>query len=320
VLARTPRSACLLLYAGLLVACGGERPAGGSPQAHDAGTSARDAGDAAERDASTTSADAGVPRDAGVTVTTTCEIGATTIRCPFSTTEYRVGVTTLTDRRVHYAVPNAAPPAAGYPVVLFFQGSFFSSDRIWEAEAGDTFGAFELARTLADLLDRGYAIVAPEAHARGNTFWDTNVPPFSLAWSTSSDHRLMLRIFEGIEAGELGPLDPARLFATGISSGGYMTSRMAVSYGGRFTALAVHSASYATCSGTLCSVPELPSDHPPTLFLHGTEDRVTPIDEMEEYADALDTMGVDVRVVTASAGHEWIAPAVPALADWFDAY
>ncbi len=318
--ARAPRPLSFLVCAGLLVACGETRPAGGTARLRDAGAAMRDAGDAMERDAGMDAPDAGLPRDGGAASTESCERSATTIRCPFSTTEYRVGVTTLTDRRVHYALPDAAPPPSGYPVVLFFQGSFFSSDRIWEAEAGDAFGAFELARTLADLLDRGYAIVAPEAHARGSTFWDTNVPPFSLAWSTSSDHRLMLRIFEGIEAGELGPLDPARLFATGISSGGYMTSRMAVSYGGRFTALAVHSASYATCSGTLCSVPELPSDHPPTLFLHGTEDRVTPFDEMEEYAEALDVIGVDVRIVSASAGHEWIAPAVPALGDWFDAY
>ncbi len=311
---------CLGLVASL-IACGTEHP---PPAASSDGGAANDAAIVGDGGART---DAGNTRDAGIgdagtsSTAATCVVTPTTVQCPYDTTEYRVGVTTLTDRRVHFAHPAAPAPAAGYPVVLFFQGSFFSSDRIWSAEEGDAFGALELARTLADLLDRGYAIVAPEAHVRGSTFWDTNVPPFSLAWSTSSDHRLMERLFEAIEDGELGDLDPTRLYATGISSGGYMTSRMAVSYEGRFRALAVHSASYATCSGPLCVVPnDLPADHPPTLFLHGEQDRIAPPDEMREYAEALEDDGVPVRVVTTDDGHEWIAPAVTEVGDWFDVY
>ena len=47
------------------------------------------------------------------------------------------------------------------------------------------------------------------------------------------------------EARAVGPLDPSRLLAIGVSSGGYMTSRMAVSYPGKFRALAI--AAGASC-------------------------------------------------------------------------
>lgn len=129
----------------------------------------------------------------------------------------------------------------------------------------------------------------------------------------------MLEIFERIEDGDFGPLDSTSLFATGISSGGYMTSRMAVSYPGRFRALAIHSASYATCSGPLCSVPEdLPADHPPALFLHGELDPTVPVATMRAYADALSAQGTPVEtVIDPAGGHEWIAEAPIEIPAWF---
>ena len=112
--------------------------------------------------------------------------------------------------------------------------------------------------------------------------------------------------------------DTTRLYATGISSGGYMTSRMAVSYEGMFRALAIQSASYATCAGPLCVGPSLPEDHPPTLFLHGTLDATVPQYTMELYYDDLLELGVPTRkVVDPVAGHEWIDSAPAEVLRWF---
>lgn len=299
----------------LLFACGESAVL---PVAHDGGVAlgdggAPDAGDSAPRDA-------GAP-DAQTTQAA-CEETSDRVACAYATREYRVGVTTLTDRRVHYATPPNPAPAEGYPVVLFFQGSFFSAERSFEADRSTPLGGLHLARTFARLLDAGYAVLAPEAHVGGSTFWDTNVPPFSIAWETSSDHRLMIAILQGIEDGDFGALDPTRLYATGISSGGYMTSRMAESYPGRFTALAIHSASYATCSGALCVLPRsLPDDHPPTLFVHGADDLVVPIGTMARYEEALRDDGVATRIVRVEdGGHEWLEAAVDAIPAWFDAF
>src|SRR5687767_1183792 len=101
-----------------------------------------------------------------------------------------------------------------------------------------------------------------------------------------------------------------------------MTSRMALSYPGKFRALAVVSASWATCAGSLCSIPPpLPSDHPPTLFLHGERDDIVPISTMRLYADALTAQKTEIRVVTdPDAGHVWLDVAPVEVPAWFGAH
>lgn len=243
-----------------------------------------------------------------------CEESATLITCPKITVELGPW-----QRDVHYQVPLGEPPPAGWPVVLMFQGSFFTAEVTWLATDDLPFGAWYQTHVVKRLLDHGYAVITPEAKLDGGTFWDTNVPPFSLNWESSEDHELMLLILAGIEDGSFGPLDAGSLFATGISSGGYMTSRMAVSYPGKFRALAIAAGSYATCSGPLCSVPDLDASHPPTLFLHGEIDLTVPLSTAEEYYDELVSVGVDARLVTEPGdGHAWIPPSPDEVLTWFD--
>lgn len=225
-------------------------------------------------------------------------------------------------RDVVYQLPLGTPPSGGFPVVILFQGSFNGPAVMFDAAADAAFGAYHLATTIKGLLDAGYAVVAPEAHLQGDTYWDTNIPPWSLNWAAAPDHAFMLSILAAIPAGKFGPLDASRQYATGISSGGYMTSRMAVSYQGQFKALAVHSGSYATCSGALCVIPDvLPSDHPPTLFLHGEKDPAVPISTMKNYDTRLQADGKETRVVTdPNAGHEWIPAGAQEVVAWFNAH
>jgi predicted esterase len=126
----------------------------------------------------------------------------------------------------------------------------------------------------------------------------------------------MKALFVAITDGRFGPLDPHRWYAGGISSGGYMSSRMAVSYPGRFRALIVHSASYATC-GPVCTVPALPPNHPPTLFLHGEQDMLAPPSAMRDYEAALLDAGVPTRaVVDPTRAHEWLPVAPDEVLGW----
>lgn len=251
--------------------------------------------------------------DTGEPAGSRCEQTAEMITCPKQTIELGPWM-----RDVHWQVPLGEPPAGGWPVVLMFQGSFFSAEVTWTAAAILPFGAYNQTLVVKTLLDHGYAVITPETKLDGGTFWDTNVPPYSLAWETSEDHQLMLAIFAAIADGTFGPLALDRWFATGVSSGGYMTSRMAVSYPGKFRSLAIAAASYATCSGPLCDVPEQDPDHPPTLFLHGELDPTVPLATAVEYRDRLAAVGVDTRLVTDPAeGHGWI-PAAPAeVLQWF---
>jgi poly(3-hydroxybutyrate) depolymerase len=224
---------------------------------------------------------------------------------------------------VHVAIPQGEPPANGWPAVVFFQGSLLSAALAFHGERGDAFGQFELAHTVSTLLGEGFAVIAPEVAGGGATFWQTNIPPASVAWEGSSDDTLMGHLFAAMDDanGPFGRLDRERLYAMGISSGGFMTSRMAVSYPGRFQALAVHSAGFAWCSAACVLPSSLPADHPPTLFAHGLGDPVVPVGVMTMYRDALRAEGIEVEaVVDEAAGHEWLSTGVTAIPAWFLAH
>jgi dienelactone hydrolase len=252
--------------------------------------------------------------DLGSRCTETAEL----ISCPMIRQPLAVspGIT----RDVYYQVPLGTPPVNGWSVAILFQGSLFSPAVTMQATSTEPFGAYYQLALVKQLLDAGYVVLEPVTHLGGATFWDTNVPPWDLAWSGAPDDLLMQSIFQALARGVFGPVDPGHRYATGISSGGYMTSRMAVSYAGQFRALAIASGSYATCSGPLCSVPTpLPADHPPTLFLHGDADPLVPLWTMQLYRDALAAEGRSVKtIIQPGAGHQWIAAAPDAVVQWFD--
>jgi len=284
----------------------------------DAGT--LDAGrfDAGEPDAGLV--DAGAERDGGLVAPCT-QLGEL-LSCAHQTIRLSVARPIPMERVVHVGLPVGAPPARGWPVAFLFQGSLFSAQLTWSARPTDPFGAVAQTNTVKQLLEAGFAVVTPEVRLFGSTYWDTNVPQWALFWDQAPDHHLMLALLDAVGAGTFGPLDATRLYAGGISSGGYMTSRMALSYPGKFKALAIHSASWATCSGPICVLPaSLPADHPPTLFVHGERDLVVPIGTMRPYDEALRNQGTASVVVTsASGGHEWLEVANPAIRDFFLAH
>lgn len=276
-----------------------------------------DAGE--EPDAGPPVIDAGTPEDAGAPPPSPCTLENERLSCAHTTFELDVAQPIPLRRVVHVGLPRGTPGPRGWPVVILFQGSLFSAQLTWSARRNDPLGAFFQTSTVQALLDAGFAVVTPEVRLFGTTYWDTNVPQWALAWNFSPDHHFMLALLGAIDADTFGPLDGQRLFAGGISSGGYMTSRMALSYPGRFRALAVHSASWATCAGPLCVLPgQLPVDHPPTLFLHGEQDLVVPIGTMRRYDEALRANGVSTKVVVdPSVGHAFLPAAATELRDFF---
>ncbi len=301
-------TSCLLIAAG----CGG--PTGWFEPAsrEDAGVS----------DASTTAGpgeagavlDAGTIPDGGMAqATSRCSVDSTGVTC--TREQLMVG-----GRAVTFKVPLGDAPAAGWPVVIYFQGSFMPGNATFAAVPSSSFGKYSLTLTVKALLDAGYAVLAPDALESGTTYWQTNIPPWSTDWTSSADHPFILSMLAGVADGTFGPLDASRLYATGLSSGGFMTSRMAVSYPGTFKALAIQAGSYATCS-SLCKVPLLPTDHPPTLFVHGANDRVVPVAAMTPYRDALVEAGHAVRTVIDPVGtHEWLSIGITEIPAWFAAH
>ena len=240
-----------------------------------------------------------------------CSVTPEKVSCTHTITKLDAGIVT---RDVYWQTPSTPPPSAGYPVVVLYQGSFGGPSITWGELTPDTpFGGFHQGQLQAMLLDSGFTVIAPEAAI--GVAWQTNA---GLPWDTTTDKAVIDVLLTKIEQGSFGPANMTRLYATGISSGGYMTSRMAVSYAGKFRALAIQSGSYATCLGPVCTAPALPADHPPTLFLHGQLDTTVPLFTAELYHDALVDQGtVTDKIIDPNASHEWLAVAPEKITAWF---
>lgn len=262
-----------------------------------------------------------------------CTENSTFISCTYNSA-FMHGV----GRNVLYQTPLTPPPPGGFPVVFLFQGSFFKSELFWFADKNKTldkiFDAWAQTQVVKSLLDNGFACITP--NAPDSLFWQTNIPPFDVDWFSSSDYQFMMEIFDNIQnSTTFGSLDFNHMFATGISSGGYMTSRVAVSLTKYFRAVAVESGSYMVCGGPACVVPgsikcdvanenatlNMPLAHPPTLFMHGLIDPVVPYWSMLLYAKSLENQGTDHQVITCdTCDHQWIPSAPKHVLPWFQKY
>lgn len=249
-----------------------------------------------------------------------CSTSESHISCTFHTDDVWTGVANAHPRRVHWEVPLGTPPEDGWPVVVFFQGSFWRAEWTFAGRALEPFGSYHQAETVRDLLDAGYAVLAPETKLRGFSFWDSNVVGFSVFFELAEDDFFFRSILDEIERDRFGPLDERNLFVTGVSSGGYMASRVAVTYPDRVRAAAIVSASYAWCWGHVCEPGAIDDDHPPTLFVHGGRDIVVPTSTMQVYADALAEKDIAHHVVIDDdVGHGWIPASSVEVLAWFTA-
>lgn len=227
--------------------------------------------------------------------------------------KFRIKSSLLTSREVLVALPRGKAPKNGWPVVVYYQGSIFKSSFNWPEWS--PMGGYYESQTLRELVAAGFAVVVPRATL--NLAWVTNA---SLFYELSSDYYFLNNVFAAIRDKKFGPINSKKKFAAGMSSGGYNTSRMAVSFPGEFQALVIHSASYATCLGALrCGIPEvLPDDHPPTLFIHGANDLIVPASTMAPYKKLLELSGVETAEhIVEGGGHEYFSSTPELVRAWF---
>ena len=229
-----------------------------------------------------------------------------------------VASSNITAREVQYQLPLGTPPVDGWPVVIVYQGSFFPVE--FHRTSLTPFGGYHELKTIKTLLDNGYAVLAPRAPAE--IAWLTNSAGPATIYEITTDYTFLNNVFQAIREGIFGPLNAQRKYAVGISSGGYNTSRMAVTWPTEFKALVIQSGSYATCAGPVCLVPShLSAKHPPTKFIHGFLDPIVPWYTMNDYYDALLFHGIDTAVVTEPlGGHAWFKDSPREVLRWFNRY
>lgn len=237
-------------------------------------------------------------------------------------------------RAVRWQVPEGTPPAGGWPVAFYYAGTQPTDTKhAFVRDHDEAFGLGYEPQIIRELLDdptnsgKKYAVIVPDPPASGGWVqaWHTNlVNPYS----ASCDAQFFPDFFGEIKSGNYGPASQwnmNRRYAYGISSGGFNSSRMAVTYNSgtgnanTWKALGIHAASYATCSYS-CSVPTLPANHPPTKFWHGQNDQLAPLANMVLYFNKLVSGGFTTQKLEHPGGHEFTADSLgpTGVKAWFD--
>jgi len=250
-----------------------------------------------------------------------CSTSQRGITCSHSSTQFNIAGQ---KRTVHYQRP-ASGAVKG--TVIIFHGWNLYADYGWDAQKDDYYGLYNKVRTVQALLEAGYVVITPNAQKPAG-YWDTNESPYNTAnlvkWEDSPDDELVLALLSGIGEGRFGAgTSLEAVHAVGFSSGGYMTSRMAYNYEGRFKSLAIASASYYYCGGEYCpasiaaSLKSIYKTHPPTLFMHGTKDSLVPVSTSETYYKNLKANNVATRRVTVkNMDHQWMPDAYKEVLAW----
>ena len=184
---------------------------------------------------------------------------------------------------------------------------------------------------MRDLLDSGFAVVTPDALSR-LAYWQTNVNRYAVAdlsvWDESEDHGFVEELLRRAEEGSFGEVNMERVSAIGFSSGGYMTSRMAVNYRHRFKAFVVVGGAYFYCSGSCTNdvadavAPHVWELHGPTLFLANSNDGTVPASTSEMYHRRLLQSGVEEtrRAVQSGGGHAWPRESAAEITRWLETH
>ena len=246
-------------------------------------------------------------------------------------------------RGVRYQTPEGTPPPGGWPVAFYYNGTTPADTNPFDQDANASFGLGYVPQIFHELLDdpndtgKKYAVIAPEPPQAAVflEFWNTNAP---FLYSTTCDYDFFPDFFSEIKNGNYGSASQYNMgkrYAFGVSSGGYNSSRMAVTFNqgkkwyqscsqwcneDTWKAIAIISASYASCTGPVCIIPNLPDNHPATKFWHGALDLLAPLWAAELYYEELQDDSVTTEFLEHDGGHEFTADTLGAegVKAWFD--
>ena len=231
----------------------------------------------------------------------------------------------LNQRLILYQKPDTLPPENGYPVLFLLHGasqypfSWFFPFNFW---------SIEQTRFSEKALDAGFFIVSPSS--------GRPIRPGPHAWSSfienvneSLDLQLFISLFDWLENEDTFHLDLNHVFCAGFSSGGFMTSRLAKTFPHQFSGVLIHSGTDADSITFSELGPEFdcnssqsyPSNHPPTLVVHGEKDQLVPYDCGLHFYEELQRNNITTSLLTdEERGHIWLSSRSNEMIDWFESF
>lgn len=193
-------------------------------------------------------------------------------------------------------LPETFEPAKQWPLILFLHGSGQTGTTI------DRLKQEPLPKTLETQTDLPFIVVSPQLPGGS---WSTYIDPLE-------------ELLDSL--GETLPVDPNRLYLTGLSLGGFGTWEYAYLHPDRFAAIAPIAGGYQYRSREIpediCRLKDLP-----IWAFHGEKDRDVEPYHGQLLVDAIQACGGKARItVYPDTGHQvtwWNAYADPALYEWF---
>ena len=150
----------------------------------------------------------------------------------------------------------------------------------------------------------------PKLIAAGKKFPFIVVSPQNPSETQFWEDQQLIRLLDEIEANH--PVDPSRIYLTGLSRGGYAAWRLAIQNPDRFAALVPISGGGAVPYAKRIR-------HLPTWVFHGAKDPVIPLNESQRMVDALKAADGNVKfTIYPEAGHDaWTETYIkPELYQW----
>lgn len=155
-------------------------------------------------------------------------------------------------------VPRAYTGAWPVPLLLNLHG--YGSNNVEQEQYGDF-------RVIADTAN--FLVLHPNGtvDVTGNRFWNTFTPPNS---GGPDDVAFLAALLDSVSARYR--VEPARVYSTGMSNGGFMSYELACQLSGRIAAIASVTGSMVASRQAVCA----PSRPVPILEIHGTADGTVP--------------------------------------------
>ena len=223
-----------------------------------------------------------------------------------------------------WAQPIIKSSHTGYPIIFLFHGSVQHAFS-WIVGI-NKWNKNQMSFT-QEALDMGYFIVSLESQrpfVYGPRAWDI----FNKNISENTDLQYVIDVISWLETSTLD-VDTDNLFCTGLSSGAFMCSRIAISCETLFNAIAPNSGGHADCfiitkKGPVFNLTDpydISQNHPPTLILHGKQDRLIPVECAVSYYNDLLNAGIDTKIlIHPDEGHIWLDMYNRNILQWFNTY
>ena len=179
---------------------------------------------------------------------------------------------TLEMKYLLYLPPAYDTSEEKWPLLLFLHGAGERGDDLELVKAHGP------PKMIAQGRDFPFVVISPQC-------------PKDEWWSIDALHALLDEIVETYR------IDKARIYATGLSMGGYGTWGLACTYAERFAAVV------PICGGGDPAKAPLMKEVPTWVF-HGAQDEAVPLQQSQEMVDALKAAGGNVRfTVYPEGGH-----------------